>query len=106
MNRLALVTAAGARHAFVKKTRTTPEHDLAIARQRRKRYRMTDLTYRPVSHNHDELMEKALKREGFGEAYAALADEYSLAHELLAARFPNWHPDPGSAMLHGRCPSQ
>src|SRR6185436_7937930 len=35
---------------------------------------------------HDELMEKALKRKGFGEAYAALADEYSLAHELLAAR--------------------
>ena len=47
---------------------------------------MTDLTYRPVSHNHDEFMEKALKRKGFGEAYAALADEYSLAHELLAAR--------------------
>jgi hypothetical protein len=47
---------------------------------------MTDLTYRPVSHNHEELMEKALQRKGFGEAYAALADEYSLAHELLAAR--------------------
>jgi DNA-binding XRE family transcriptional regulator len=47
---------------------------------------MTDLTYRPVSHNHEEFIEKALKRKGFGEAYAALADEYSLAHELLAAR--------------------
>jgi DNA-binding XRE family transcriptional regulator len=47
---------------------------------------MTDLTYRPVSHNHEEFIEKALKRKGFGEAYTALADEYALAHELLAAR--------------------
>jgi len=47
---------------------------------------MADLTYRPVPHDHDEFIQKALKRKGFGEAYAALADEYALARELLAAR--------------------
>ncbi|HEX3128392.1 MAG TPA: helix-turn-helix transcriptional regulator [Thermoanaerobaculia bacterium] len=47
---------------------------------------MTDLTYRPISHDHEAFIKKAQKRKGFAEAYAALADEYALAHELLAAR--------------------
>lgn len=47
---------------------------------------MTDLVYRPVAHDHEKLIEKARKRKGFDEAYAALADEYTLARELLAAR--------------------
>ncbi len=47
---------------------------------------MADLTYHPVSHNHEELIEKALKRPGFGEAYEDLGDEYALVRELLAAR--------------------
>lgn len=47
---------------------------------------MADLAYRPVPHDHEKFIEKALKRQGFDEAYAGLADEYTLAHELLAAR--------------------
>lgn len=47
---------------------------------------MADLAYQPVPHDHEKFIEKALKRKGFGEAYAALADEYALARELLAAR--------------------
>ncbi len=47
---------------------------------------MADLAYRPVSHNHEELIEKALKRKGFSEAYEDLGAEYALVRELLAAR--------------------
>lgn len=47
---------------------------------------MADLAYLPVHHEHEAFLKKALKRKGFGAAYAALADEYALARELLAAR--------------------
>lgn len=47
---------------------------------------MADTQYRPVAHDHDEFLRKALKRKGFGEAYQKLADEYALVKELLAAR--------------------
>ena len=47
---------------------------------------MADLEYRPVAHDHDAFLEKALKRKGFSEAYDALADEYLLVRELLTAR--------------------
>ncbi len=47
---------------------------------------MADLVYKPVLHDHEKFLEKARKRQGFGEAYSALADEHTLAHELLAAR--------------------
>ena len=47
---------------------------------------MTDLEYRPLAHDHDELLAKALKRKGFDAAYAESADEYRLVRELLAAR--------------------
>lgn len=47
---------------------------------------MADLPYRPVRHDHREFIEKALKREGFREAYRGLEEEYALARELLAAR--------------------
>ncbi len=47
---------------------------------------MADLAYRPVSHNHEALIERALKRKGFSEAYEDLGDEYALVRELLAAR--------------------
>ena len=47
---------------------------------------MADLEYRPVTHDHDAFLKKALKRKGFAEAYAALDDEYLLVRELLGAR--------------------
>jgi transcriptional regulator with XRE-family HTH domain len=47
---------------------------------------MADLEYRPVGHDHDAFLKKALKRKGFSEAYADLEDEYALIRELLAAR--------------------
>lgn len=42
--------------------------------------------YRPVTHDHDAFLERALKRKGFREAYDDLEDEYLLVRELLAAR--------------------
>ena len=47
---------------------------------------MTDLKYGPVPHNQKGFLEKASKRRGFREAYAALEAEYALAHEMLSAR--------------------
>ena len=47
---------------------------------------MADLPYRPVPHNHERFLEKALNRKGFKEAYEDLGDEYALVRELLAAR--------------------
>ena len=42
--------------------------------------------YRPVAHDHDAFLKRALKRKGFGDAYDELEDEYLLVRELLAAR--------------------
>ncbi|MBE0418237.1 MAG: helix-turn-helix transcriptional regulator [Coriobacteriia bacterium] len=42
--------------------------------------------YRPVTHDHDAFLERALKRKGFREAYDDLEEEYLLVRELLAAR--------------------
>jgi DNA-binding XRE family transcriptional regulator len=47
---------------------------------------MTDLKYQPVDHKHKEFLERATKREGFQEAYNALAVEYLIASQMLAAR--------------------
>ncbi len=47
---------------------------------------MADLKYNPVAHNQKEFLEKASKRRGFRQAYDALEAEYTLAHEMLAAR--------------------
>lgn len=47
---------------------------------------MSDLKFKPVRHAHEEFLEKASKRRGFSQAYEALAVEYALAHEMLAAR--------------------
>jgi len=41
--------------------------------------------YNPVTHDHDEFLERALKRKGFREAYES-EEEYILIRELLAAR--------------------
>jgi DNA-binding XRE family transcriptional regulator len=47
---------------------------------------MAEREYRPVAHDHDEFLARAMKRKGFAEAYAERADEYKLVRELLAAR--------------------
>jgi len=47
---------------------------------------MADLEYRPVVHDHDAFLRRALKRKGFAEAYESLGDEYLLVRELLEAR--------------------
>lgn len=47
---------------------------------------MTDLKYEPVLHNHKTFLKKALKREGFREAYKDLEEEYNLVREMLSAR--------------------
>jgi DNA-binding XRE family transcriptional regulator len=47
---------------------------------------VADLKYKPVAHDHDAFLAKALKRKGFGEAYDGLEDEYLLVCELLGAR--------------------
>jgi DNA-binding XRE family transcriptional regulator len=47
---------------------------------------MADGEYRPVTHDHDDFLAKALRRKGFREAYDERAGEYCLVRELLAAR--------------------
>ena len=47
---------------------------------------MAELKHDPVPHNQKAFLEKASKRRGFREAYAALEAEYALAHEMLSAR--------------------
>lgn len=47
---------------------------------------MADLKYQPVRHDHAAFLAKARQRPGFNEAYDALALEYTLAHQMLAAR--------------------
>lgn len=47
---------------------------------------MAEREYRPVAHDHDEFLVRAMKRKGFAGAYAERADEYELVRELLAAR--------------------
>ena len=47
---------------------------------------MADLEYQPVRHNHKAFLERASQRKGFKEAYDALAVEYVVASQMLAAR--------------------
>jgi DNA-binding XRE family transcriptional regulator len=47
---------------------------------------MSELDYKPVSHDHEAFLRKALKWKEFREAYEGLAEEYALAREMLAAR--------------------
>ena len=61
---------------------------------------MTEIKYRPVAHDHVAFLKKARKRRGFRAAYEALAIEYAVANEMLAARARR--PDPGSGCVtHG-----
>ncbi len=47
---------------------------------------MADSGYSPVPHEHEAFLARASRRQGFDAAYEALAEEYALARELLAAR--------------------
>jgi DNA-binding XRE family transcriptional regulator len=47
---------------------------------------MTDLPYQAAPHNHKDFLARAAQREGFQEAYDALAVEYLLASQMLGAR--------------------
>ena len=47
---------------------------------------MAEIKYRPVRHDHEGFLRKARKRRGFKAAYDALAVEYAVANEMLAAR--------------------
>ena len=47
---------------------------------------MTDIKYKPVSHDHAVFLKKAMKRRGFRKAYEDLKEEYTLAREMLGAR--------------------
>src|SRR4030043_1537263 len=47
---------------------------------------MADLKYKPVSHDHEAFLKKALKRNEFRKAYEDLEEEYRLTREMLAAR--------------------
>ncbi len=47
---------------------------------------MTELKYKPVSHNHTEFLAKASARKGFTEAYKALELEYQVVGQMLKAR--------------------
>lgn len=45
-----------------------------------------NLKYQPVRHDHAAFVAQAREREGFSEAYDALAPEYQLASQLIEAR--------------------
>lgn len=47
---------------------------------------MSELKFKPVRHNHKDFLAKAAAREGFVEAYDALALEYQVADQMLKAR--------------------
>ena len=47
---------------------------------------MAELKFKSVSHDHEEFLKKANKREGFRKAYENLEEEYTLVREMLSAR--------------------
>jgi len=47
---------------------------------------MSDIKFKPVSHDHEAFLKKASKRKGFRKAYDDLEEEYRLTREMLAAR--------------------
>jgi DNA-binding XRE family transcriptional regulator len=47
---------------------------------------MAELKYKPALHNHKKFLAKARRRNGFSDAYDALALEYQVADQMLKAR--------------------
>lgn len=50
---------------------------------------MANPKHRPVPHDHKAFLRKARKRRGFQATYDALAVEYAIANQMLAARSRN-----------------
>lgn len=51
---------------------------------------MAETKYKPIRHDHKAFLRRAKRRDGFQEAYQALAVEYEVACEILASRIA--HP--------------
>lgn len=51
-----------------------------------KEEKMPDLKYKPVTHNHETFLKKAMKKKEFKEAYKELDEKYALIRELQTAR--------------------
>jgi len=47
---------------------------------------MAELKYEPVSHDHEQFLNRAMQRKEFKEAYDGLEEEYALIREMLSAR--------------------
>jgi DNA-binding XRE family transcriptional regulator len=47
---------------------------------------MADVKYKPIPHDHEAFLKKALKRKGFRKAYEDLKEEHTLTCEMLDAR--------------------
>lgn len=47
---------------------------------------MAETKYKPIRHDHKAFLRKAKRRGGFQDAYRALAVEYEVVSEMLAAR--------------------
>ena len=47
---------------------------------------MANVKYKPVPHDHEAFLKKALKRKGVRKAYEDLEEEYTLTREMLTAR--------------------
>jgi len=66
---------------------------------------MADLAYKPVPHDREAFLARAMERKGFTDAYDALADEYALIRELrelLSARLAAGADPGGGGPLDGR----
>lgn len=47
---------------------------------------MTELIFKPVPHNHQTFLKKAMQRKEFKEAYHELDEHYVLIREMISAR--------------------
>lgn len=47
---------------------------------------MAELKYKPVSHDHEAFLNKAMKRKGSRKEYEELEEEYTLVRQMLTAR--------------------
>ena len=47
---------------------------------------MADVKYKPVPHDHEAFLKKALKRKEFKKAYEDLKDEFTLTRKMIGAR--------------------
>lgn len=46
---------------------------------------MADLKYKPVPHDHEAFLARAMKRKSFRKTYGELEEEYLRVREMLAA---------------------